>query len=83
MPSQATKILKLFIILLIPILIVITTVQLLATDQYLGRVSVDYEGNYFAHSESKTASLILKNLLVKANIIDVRKGREIEKDLLM
>lgn len=36
MPSQATKILKLFIILLIPILIVITTVQLLATDQYLG-----------------------------------------------
>jgi len=44
MPSQATKILKLFIILLIPILIVITTVQLLATDQYLVHRFVNFDG---------------------------------------
>jgi hypothetical protein len=48
---------------------------------YLGISSVDNEGRYFANSESKTASLILKNLLVKANIIDVKKGREIAKTL--
>jgi hypothetical protein len=48
---------------------------------YLGVVSVDYEGNYFANSESKTASLLLKNLLVKASIIDLRKGRESAKAL--
>ena len=48
---------------------------------YLGIVSVDYEGNYYANSGSITASLILKNLLVKANIIDIRKGREIAKTL--
>lgn len=48
---------------------------------YFGLVSVDYQGRYIVNSESKTASLILKNLLVKANIIDVRKGREIAKTL--
>lgn len=48
---------------------------------YLNLVSVDYEGIYFANSESKTASLILKNLLVKAHIIDIQKGREIAKKL--
>lgn len=35
MSSRRTKILKLFIIVLIPILIIITAVRLLATDQYL------------------------------------------------
>jgi integral membrane protein (TIGR01906 family) len=35
MSSRRTKILKLFIIVLIPILIIITAVHLLATDQYL------------------------------------------------
>jgi hypothetical protein len=48
---------------------------------YLGLVSVDYQGRYFANSESKAASLILRNLLVKANIIDIQKGREIVKTL--
>lgn len=48
---------------------------------YLGLVSVDYEHRYFVNSGSKTASVILKNLLVKANIIDVRRGREIAKTL--
>jgi hypothetical protein len=48
---------------------------------YLNLVSVDYEGNYFANSESKTASLILKNLLVKAHVIDIQKNREISKNL--
>ena len=48
---------------------------------YLDLSSVDYEARYFANSESKTASLVLKNLLVKANIIDVKKGREIAKTL--
>jgi len=35
MSSRRTKILKLFIIVLIPILIIITAIRLLATDQYL------------------------------------------------
>jgi len=35
MSSRRTKILKLFIVVLIPILIIITAVRLLATDQYL------------------------------------------------
>jgi len=48
---------------------------------YLNLVSVDYEGIYFANTESKTASLILKNLLVKAHIINIQKGRESAKNL--
>ena len=48
---------------------------------YLNLVSVDYEGSYFVNSESKAASLILKNLLVKAHIINIQKGREIAKTL--
>ena len=49
---------------------------------YLNLESVDYDGNYFATSNSKTASFILNNLLVKANVIDIRVGREIIRSLL-
>lgn len=48
---------------------------------YLDLISVDYEGNYFVNSEAERASLILRNLLVKANIIDIKKGGEIVKKL--
>jgi hypothetical protein len=48
---------------------------------YLDIVTTDYEGHYIVTSESKTASLILRNLLVKANVIDARKGREIARTL--
>lgn len=46
---------------------------------YFDLCSVDYEGNYFVNSEAKTASLVLKNLLVEAKIIDVKTGREIAR----
>ena len=49
---------------------------------YLGLVSVDYEGNYFANSQSKSVGIILKNLLVKSKIIDIQKGRMIVKNLI-
>jgi hypothetical protein len=48
---------------------------------YLGKTTVDRGLRYLATSESRTASMCLKELLVRAKVIDARKGRAISRAL--
>ncbi|PKO04764.1 MAG: hypothetical protein CVU41_15490 [Chloroflexi bacterium HGW-Chloroflexi-3] len=48
---------------------------------YLDQITVDIEGNNFIYSDSKAAAVILKNLLVKANVIDISAGRKLMSSL--
>lgn len=64
MSSQITKTLKLFIILLTPVLIILTMAQLLATDQYLGfeYSKADFPPDQFGFTQQQRFDLASTNI---------------------